>query len=173
MKEEHPIVHETIRNMVLILRDEKVILDRDIAQLYGVETKALNQAVQRNLAKFPESYMFQITLTESEHLRSQIVTANSLNKSRVLPYAFTKRGIVMLATVLKSERAVTMAFEIVEVFVAVDDYLSKHKELAQKIRQIEDKLGTHSEVIKDILEQIRRMISPSEKNKKQIGFRKE
>jgi len=101
------------------------------------------------------------------------VTANSLNKSRVLPYAFTKRGIVMLATVLKSERAVIMAFEVVEVFVAVDEYLSTHKDLSLKIREIENKLGIHSETIKDILEQIRRMIAPPNKSKKQIGFRKE
>ncbi|OGF52607.1 MAG: hypothetical protein A2044_07955 [Candidatus Firestonebacteria bacterium GWA2_43_8] len=156
MKEEHPIVRETIRSMVFFARGEKVMLDSDIAQLYGVDTRVVNQAVQRSLTKFPDNYMFQLTHIEYDHLRSQVVIANALNKSRVLPYVFTKRGIVMLATVLRSERAVTMAFEIVEVFVAVDEYLSTHKDLAKKISQIEYKLGAHSEIIKDILEQIRR-----------------
>ena len=169
--DNHPIVRETIRNMAFILRGEKVILDRDLAQLYGVETKVLNQAVQRNLSKFPQKYMFQLSKGEMNEVVTSCDHLKALKYSYQLPHAFTKRGIVMLATVLKSERAVTMAFEIVEVFVAVDEYLATHKDLAEKIRQVEQKLGVHSEIIKDILDQIRRMIEKPEKTDKRIGFR--
>ena len=103
--------------------------------------------------------MFQLSQLEyDEILKSQPVISSWGGARRALPYVFTKKGIVMLATVLKSERAVTMAFEIVEVFVAADEYLSTHKDLAKKISQIEYKLSAHSEIIKDILEQIRRLL---------------
>ena len=173
--EEHSIIKEAIERKIYLIHGQKVMVDRDLAELYGVETRVLNQAVRRNLNRFPEDFMFQLSEKELENWISQIVISNSSMKMgiRKTPLVFTEQGIAMLSSVLNSERAIRINIEIMRVFVNIRNYLSTHKELAEKLKKLESKVGVHGEVIKDILEQIRRMIDPPVKSTKRIGFYKE
>ncbi len=164
---------ETIEKKILLIRRQKVMLDRDLAILYGVETRVLNQAVRRNIKRFPEDFMFQLRRTEVKSLRSQIVT---LKKGRgyhykYLPYVFTEQGVAMLSSVLHSERAVQVNIIIIRAFVKLRQVLSTHKALAHKLEQLEGKIEKHDEEIHAIFEAIRQLMEPLLKPKKQIGFK--
>lgn len=125
-------LQEEVKSRMLIIRNKQVILDSDVAKLYGIETKAVNQAVKRNADKFPSDYMFHLEKEDVEHLRSQNVTANISAKSRFLPVAFTEKGLYMLATILKSPKATDATFAIIETFAAVRELkrelINLHKE---------------------------------------------
>ena len=165
---------------ILELRGKKVMLDRDLAKLYGVAAKVLNQAVKRNIRRFPEDFMFQLNWKEVESLRSQIVTLkiSETEASRrgrhikYLPYAFTEHGVAMLSSVLNSERAIQVNILIMRAFTKLRAILLTHKELATKIEILEKKYAEHDKTIKAIFEAIKQLLEPPPvKEKKIIGFR--
>ena len=150
-----PVPVELIERRIYVIRGQKVMLDADLAELYQVETRALNQAVNRNLDRFPQDFMFRLTAEEGESLRSQIVISNvGRGGRRYLPFAFTEHGVAMLSSVLGSERAVQMNIVIIRAFVKLREVLASHKDLARKIEEMEatqkDHAALFSVVIKDI-----------------------
>jgi hypothetical protein len=161
---------ERILRSILVIRGEKVILDSDIAALYGVQTRALIQAVKRNLDRFPPDFMFQLGDREFAHLRSQFVTSSSWGGRRYAPYAFTEQGVAMLSSVLKSKRAVQVNIEIMRTFVRLRQVLATHKALARKIEAIEQKYDGQFKVV---FEALRALMEPPKRTKKPIGFHAE
>jgi hypothetical protein len=162
---------ETIQQRILLVRGEKVMVDADLAEFYGVTTKALNQAVRRNRARFPADFMFR--LTESE--KSEVVTAcdhlSRLKYSRTPPFAFTEHGAMMVAAVLNSQRAVDVSVFIVRAFIALRRAISEHKELSHRMNQIEQRLADHDSHIQLVLRAIRELSSPARvPARRAIGF---
>ena len=155
-----------IENKILSLRGKQVMLDSDLAELYEVETKVLNQAVSRNKNRFPENFMFQLTRDESQRLRSQIVTLQNKGHFRYMPKVFTEHGILMLASVLKSEKAIQTSIKIIETFVKLREYSLSYEALAKKIREHDRKLDIVFRVI-DALNK------PVNSTQRQIGFKSE
>lgn len=168
---QHPIPIRRIAEKIYLTRDTKVMLDADLANLYGVSTKALNQAVRRNAGRFPEDFMFQLTWAEAkEFLRSQIVTLKRGQHRKYQPYAFTEQGVAMLSSVLRSGRAVRVNIAIMRTFVRLREVLSTHKELARKLEDLERKYGTHDAKIHRIFSYIKKLITPLAGRRCQIGF---
>ncbi len=160
---------ERILKSILVLRGEKVILDADLAGLYGVETKVLLQAVRRNIERFPDDFMFQLSLEEWSHLRSQIVTSSSWGGRRTVPFAFTEQGVAMLSSVLRSGRAIQVNIEIMRAFVQLKRMLATHADLAWKIESLERKYDAQ---FRSVFDAIRELMTPQENPKKQpIGFK--
>ncbi len=161
---------ERIEQSILLLRGHKVMLDADLAALYGVSIKAFNQAVKRNRQRFPEDFMFQLTPEENAALRSQIVTLETgRGKHRkYLPYAFTEQGVAMLSSVLNSDRAVRVNIEIMRAFVRLRQLLASHADLARKLDALERKYDAQFRVVFDAIRQM--MEPPPEKPKGRIGF---
>lgn len=158
------------------VRGRPVMLDSDLASLYEVETKALLQQVRRNLARFPEDFMFQLSKEEAENLRSHFVTSSSTHGGRrTLPYAFTEHGVAMLSSVLRSERAVAVNIEVIRVFVAMRTEAAETQELARRLAELEklatSKLGVHDKHLGEIFAVLRELTSPAPKRKHPIGFR--
>jgi hypothetical protein len=159
---------ERIERAILSIRGEKVMLDSDLAELYGVETKRLNEQVRRNLSRFPPDFMFQLTAEEAETLRSQIATSNAgRGGRRYLPYAFTEHGALMLANVLNSERAAQTSVQVVRAFVRLRQLLASNAELARKLAALENKYDAQFKVVFDA---IRQLMSPPARPKREIGF---
>ena len=161
---------EIITNKIYFIRGRKVMLDRDLARLYGVCTKTLNQAVKRNLERFPDDFMFQLTQEEAECSRSQFVTLNRGQNIKYLPYAFTEQGVAMLSSILRSKRAVEVNIIIMRAFVRIREILMSHKELALKLNAMEQKLAKHDKEIMTVFEAIRQLMREEEKPRRQIGF---
>ena len=161
-----------IENLIFFVRGQKVLLDMDLADLYGVPTKVLKQAVRRNIDRFPSDFMFVLTRQEFADLRSQIVTSSSpqWGGARYQPMAFTEQGVAMLSSILRSKRAVQVNIEIMRVFVKLRHVVSTHKELAVKFSKLERKIEKHDESIDAIFEAIRQLMTPPEKPRKKIGF---
>ena len=159
-----------IANKIYLIRGQKVMLDRDLAKLYGVNTKVLNQAVKRNLERFPDDFMFRLTLEEAECSRSQIVTLNRGKNIKYKPYVFTEQGIAMLSSVLRSQRAIEVNIIIMRTFVKIREILMNHKELALKLSEMEQKLAKYDKEIMAIFQVIRRFITKDEKPKGKMGF---
>jgi hypothetical protein len=169
---EGTLAPRPIESQILLIRDRKVLLDSDLAALYDVEVRALNQAVKRNRQRFPPDFVFQLTPEENEALRSQIVIAKiSRGGRRSLPYAFTEHGAIMAASVLNSPRAVEMSIFVVRAFMRLREMLSKNKALAAKLAELEQRLETHDSKIDEIVGAIRVLMMPPEKPVHQIGFR--
>lgn len=166
---------EIIEGKILLVRGRKAMLDKDLALLYGVETRTLNQAVKRNTNRFPEDFMFQLSKEEMEDWRSQIVISNKERMGlRKRPYAFTENGVAMLSSVLNSERAIEVNIQIMRTFTKLREIISTHKELAHKLAQLESKMEKHDDEIKVIFSAIRQLMAPPpEKPRKKIGFRQE
>ena len=156
---------DRVEQRILLLREQKVMLDHDLAELYGVETRVLVQAVGRNQNRFPPEFMFQLTKEELENWRSQIVMSNPSAKMglRRRPYAFTEHGILMLSSVLRSETAVQVNIEIMKTFVRLREVLATHKDLALKITEMEKKYDQHFKVVFDA---IRKLMEPPPAPKK-------
>ena len=171
MKIKALIPAENLINKILVIRNQKVILDRDLAVLYGVETRALKQAVRRNIVRFPSDFMFQLTKKEFSTWRSQIVMSKSDEKGlRYLPFAFTEQGVAMLSSVLKSKRAIEVNILIMRAFVKLREIISTHKKVAEKLKDLESKLKEHDDQIVQIIQVINQLIMPPESPKKKIGF---
>lgn len=162
---------EQIESRIFIIRGQKVMPDADLAELYGVETRALNQAVKRNAERFPEDFMFQLTATEKTEVVTNCDHLAKLKYSPSLPYAFTEHDALMLGNVLKSERAVEVSLMVVRAFVHLRELVSGNKELAQKLNLLERKVGAHDKAIAELINAIRQLMSPSATEKKRpIGF---
>jgi hypothetical protein len=162
---------EQIGQVILVLRRHRVLLDEDLAELYGVETRALVQAVKRNLSRFPSDFLFQLTAAEWAALKSQSVISNTRRGGRrYAPYAFTELGVAMLSSVLNSERAIAVNIEIMRAFVRIRELLASDKALALKFKQLEHKLATHDQAIAGILTAIRELMNPSAPKRRGIGF---
>ncbi|HEX8281334.1 MAG TPA: ORF6N domain-containing protein [Chthoniobacterales bacterium] len=164
------IAVEQIARTILVLRGQKVLLDADLAKLYGVTTKVLNQAVKRNAERFPEDFMFRLTAEEAERSRSQIVTLNRGQNLKYRPYAFTEQGVAMLSSVLRSGQAVQVNIAIMRAFVKLREVLDTNRELARRFADLEQRVGKHDDEIAAIIEAIRQLIAPAEKPKREIGF---
>lgn len=159
-----------IESKILLIRGQRVMLDADLAELYGVETRRLNEQVRRNRERFPEDFMFQLSKEEFDILMSQFATSNWGGR-RKLPYAFTEHGAIMAASVLNSPRAVEMSLHVVRAFVHLRELISGHKELAQKLAQLERKVGAHDKAIAEIINAIRELTAPQQPARKRpIGF---
>lgn len=164
--------------LIYVVRGQRVMIDWDLAVLYGVPNKALNQAVKRHPDRFAEDFMFKLTPAEAAVLRSQIVTANiAFSKQRFLPNAFTEQGVAMLSSVLRSKRAVRVNMEIMRAFVRFGKVLAYNKDLAERIEKAErrlqahdEALGEHAGAIREVFEDIRRLMEPPEEPKRRIGF---
>ena len=164
---------EVIETRILEFRGKKVMLDEDLAWLYGVKTKVLLQSVKRNIQRFPGDFMYQLTKQEVRILKSRFVTS-SWGGRRYKPYVFTQEGVAMLSSILNSERAVQVNIQIMRAFVKFKELLSTHKDLAVKISGLEKKYAHHDEKIKLIFKAIRQLLQPPPvKEKKIIGFAKE
>jgi len=168
------ISRETIESKILLIRGKKVLLDRSLAGLYEVKTKVLNQAVKRNIERFPQDFMFELTKEEFNTWRSQFVTSKADRKGlRYVPMAFTEQGVAMLSSVLHSKKAIQVNIAIMRVFVRFKEIISTHKEFARKLNELERKLEKHDEEIRAIFEAIRQLMTPPEKPKRRIGFRQD
>ena len=160
---------ETIASKILFMRNEKVLLDRDLAKLYGVPTKALNQAVKRNARRFPPDFMFRLTKKEKDELVTNCDRFQPLKHSSVSPRAFTEQGVAMLSSALNSDRAIEVNIAIMRAFVHLRKMIASHKELAKKLKELEHHIKDHDEKIQAIFEAIQQLITLPEKSKK-IGF---
>jgi hypothetical protein len=160
-----------IENAILLIRGQRVLLDRDLARLYGVATKVLNKAVKRNADRFPDDFMFQLTKEESDSLRFHFGTLKRGQHSKYLPCVFTQEGVAMLSSVLRSPRAAQVNIAIMRIFVRLRETLSLHKELAHKLVDLERKIEDHDENIRTLFEAIRQLMTPPEPQpRKEIGF---
>jgi hypothetical protein len=164
---------QLIGRRIYLIRGRRVMFDSDIAELYKVETRALIQAVQRNHARFPDDFMFQLSKEELKNWRSQLVISNPTAKMglRRPPYAFTEHGVAMLSAILKSQRAVQMSILIIRAFVKIRELLASHKHLAARVEKLEGGQRTHASVINILVDEIEQMKKPTELPRRRIGFR--
>jgi hypothetical protein len=158
---------EVIERRIFLIRGEKVMIDRDLAQLYGVETKVLNQAVRRNKDRFPDNFMFQLTKQERDEVVTICDHLSDLKFSYQMPYAFTEQGVAMLSSVLRSKRAIQVNIQIMNTFVALRRMLADNKALAQRLDELERKYDAQFKVVFDAL---RKLIAPPDPPKRPIGF---
>jgi len=161
---------ERIEQIILLIHGEKVILDADLAMLYGVTTKRLNEQVKRNSKRFPPDFVFQLTEEEKEEVVANCDHLKKIKYSKVLPYAFTEHGAIMAANVLNSERAIEASVFVVRVFIKLREILATHKEFAQKLMELEERLSTHDKAICSLFDVIRKFMAQPEPKKRQIGF---
>ncbi len=163
---------ERIERAIVVLRGHKAMLDSDLATLYGVKTKALNQAVSRNVERFPADFMFQLTEAEADFLRSQTVTLKTSRGQhrKYLPYAFTEQGVAMLSSVLRSPRAVQVNIEIMRAFVRLREMIATNRDLARRLDELEKRYDAH---FKSVFDAIRQLMAPAERTRRSIGFKVE
>jgi hypothetical protein len=170
------VAEKAIEKRIFVARDRQVMLDEDLADLYGVETKRLIQQVKRNLKRFPGDFMFQLTKAEAEALRSQIATSNDgRGGRRYAPYVFTEQGVAMLSGVLRSDRAITVNIEIMRAFVELRRVAGSFQELQERLDRMELDIGArlseHDEQLGQIFEALRQLIAPPPRAKRPVGFR--
>lgn len=172
MAEEKSIVSVgKIENRILLIRGEKVIIDADLAEFYGVPTKRLNEQVKRNASRFPDDFMFQLTKNEKSEVVANCDHLENLKYSRSLPYAFTEHGAIMAASVLNTPRAIEVSVFIVRAFIKLRQFIAGQKELQRKISRIENRLADHDEQIVELVDLIKRLLNPDPPPKKRrIGF---
>ena len=173
-KSNLPIIkvpEETILEKIYVIRGLKVMLDRDLAEMYGVEVKRLNEAVKRNSTRFPEDFMFQVTQVEYNPLRSQFATLEKGRHSKYLPYAFTEQGVAMLSSVLNSETAIQVNIQIIRLFTKIKQLILDNKDLWMKIEKIEQHLLKNDEEIKTVFAYLKRLLIQENKPREPIGFR--
>ena len=169
----HIVSQGTIENKIVLIKNRKVMIDRDLAHLYGVPTKALNQAVKRNQGRFPSDFMFKLTQSEKNRLVTNCDRFKTLKHSASLPYAFTEPGVAMLSSVLNSETAIHVNIQIIRTFISLREMISTHKELACRLSQLEQRMEKKDEETQAIFQVIRELMVPPEKPKRKIGFHRE
>jgi phage regulator Rha-like protein len=162
---------EVVMNKIYLIREHKVMLDRDLAELYGVKAIRLREQVKRNQERFPDNFMFQLTEKEVENMVSQNAIPSRQQLGGYLPYAFTEHGVLMLANVLKSEQAITMSIRIIEIFVKLREVLLTHKDILLKIEQLERKTVQYDGDIKLIFKYLRELLNPPSEPMRKIGFK--
>ena len=165
------IIEEKIVDKIHLVRGLKVMIDKDIAELYGVETKRLKEQVNRNINRFPSHYMIELTKEEYESLRSQNATLKQGAHTKYLPYAFTEHGVLMLANVLKSGRAIEMSIKIIDVFVKLREMLLTHTDILLKLEILEKQVVQNSDEIRTIFEALKQLLNPPQEPRKRIGFK--
>jgi phage regulator Rha-like protein len=172
------IPDEVIMNKIYLIRGKKVMLDRDLAELYGIETKVLKQTVRRNIKRFPSDFLYEMTIEELQDWRSQIVTSKADKKGlRYSPFCFTEHGVIMLASVINSDRAININVQIVRIFTKMREMLASHKETLHKLVKIEHKLAEHDNQILVIfqylkqLEQVKQQ-ELDQQNRKRLGYKR-
>ncbi|MBL1279481.1 MAG: ORF6N domain-containing protein [Fluviicola sp.] len=173
MNKEANVLQEQIMTKIYTVRDQKVMIDRDLAELYGVETKVLKQAVRRNIYRFPNDFMFELTKEEFNNWRSQIVTSNLGDKMglRYSPMAFTEQGVAMLSSVLNSKDAIIVNIQIIRLFTKMKAVLSEHQELLSEIEDIKQKTNSQDEKIEKIFNYLNQFVEKKTKRKK-MGYKK-
>jgi len=160
-----------LAQVILIIRSQRVILDADLAELYQVPTKVLNQAVKRNADRFPSEFAFQLAVKELPILRSQSVTSSSHGGRRFLPYVFTEHGVLMAANILNSSRAVAVSVALVKAFVRLREVLATNQVMGKRLAEVEKTLGTHDAALRDIYQRIKPLLlPPPDLPRKKIGF---
>ena len=167
---ESPVPLERIQQGILLIRGKRVMLDADLAELYGVSTKRLNEQVKRNRDRFPEDFMFRLTATEKTEVVAKCDHLAKLKYSPTYPYAFTEHGAIMLAAVLSTPRPIEVSVLVVRAFVRLREILARHRSLASKLAELESRIETHDEAIRSLLSAIRQMMAAPEKQPKKIGF---
>ncbi len=171
MKSQEIIIpNETITSKIYLIRGQKVMLDRDLAELYGVETKQLKRQVRRNIERFPASFMFELTIEENESIRSQIGTLKKGRHSKYSPFAFTEHGILMLSSALNSNKAIKMSVHIIETFVQLRKLVNNYEEIMIKIQQMESKYRLQFGEIYEVLQRL--LEKPKGKDRQRIGYKK-
>jgi len=155
---------------IYLIRGQRVMLDSDLAVIYGVTTKQLNQQLKRNRSRFPDDFAFPVTAKELTNLRSQFVTSSSHGGRRYQPWAFTEHGAIMLASVLNSQIAVQASVRVVRAFVRLREMVAANAQLASKLEELERRLDSHDEAIVDLFATLKRLLEPEQKPKRQIGF---
>lgn len=165
------VLAKRVGSKILILRNQKVILDTDLAELYGVPVKRLNEQLKRNPQRFPRDFLFTLTREEYKHLRSQNATSSSAHGGRrYLPHAFTEHGAIMAATVLNSKRAIEMSVFVVRAFVQMRQSLVINQHVVSKLSELEARLDSHDAEIQDLVDAIRELLTPLPANNRRIGF---
>lgn len=175
MKKEGLITvpEEVILNKIYIIREQKVMLDRDLAELYGVATKALKQAVKRKMDRFPDDFMFEMTAAEFKNWRSQFVTSkDDMMGLRHPPFCFTEQGVIMLSSILNSPRAIATNICIVRVFKKMREMLMTQKDILLKLEQVENQVDKNSEDVRLIFRTLKQLVNPSAEPRKQIGYKR-
>ncbi len=170
MKANKLIPLEVIESKILLIREQKVMLDSDLAQLYGVSTKRLNEQVKRNIKRFPNDFIFKLSRKEKNEVVANCDHLNKLKFSPNLPYAFTEHGAIMLASVLNSSKAIETSIFVVRAFIRLRQILATHLELAQKLKELELQINSHDEHIRTIFEALNQLLTPPDPPKKKIGF---
>jgi hypothetical protein len=167
------LADEVILNRIYLVRKQKVMLDRDLAELYGVETRQLKQAVRRNLKRFPKDFMFEMNRTEFANWRSQFVMSNSDKAGlRHAPYCFTEQGVTMLSCILNSTRAIAVNIRIIRIFTRVREMLSTHKDILLQLERIEQRLSGHDDQIVQIFNYLKQLVTQPQPPRPRIGFRR-
>ena len=164
------VPREVIANKIYLIRKQRVMLDRDLAELYGVETKQVKRAVRRNTRRFPKDFMFELTKEELDHLRCQI-GASSWGGTRYMPMAFTEQGVAMLSSVLNSYRAIDVNISIMRIFTKMRELLMTHNDLLMKMSALEAKVVNHDERIEEVFDYLKQFIQEEQKTKSAIGFK--
>ena len=170
MSIDSPVQIQQIQQAILLIRGKRVMLDADLAQLYGVSTKRLNEQVKRNRDRFPEDFMFQLTAAEKTEVVAKCDHLAKLKFSPTHPYAFTENGAIMLAAVLNTHRAIEISVFVVRAFVRLREILSTHKALANRLAELESKIETHDEAIRSLVSAIRQLMAPPAAGQKKIDF---
>jgi uncharacterized membrane-anchored protein YjiN (DUF445 family) len=170
MNENLILKEDTIINRIYMIRGMKVMLDKDLAEMYGVETRVLNQAVKRNIKRFPEDFMFQLTENEHQNLMSQNVIS-SWGGRRTFPYVFTEHGVLMLSSVLNSQKAIEVNIQIMRIFIRMRSALLENQALINKIEQIEQQTTQNSEDIQYVFRVVKELIHKKAEPRKRIGFK--
>ena len=172
-KDNLPVIpEEIIKDKIYLLRGQKIMLDKDLAALYGVKPIRLREQVKRNASRFPDKFMFQLTDDEVTLMLSQNAIPSKKQLGGFLPYAFTEHGVLMLANVLKSDRAIQMSVRIIEIFVKLREILLTHKDILLKFEQMEKKVIQNSEEIQLIFSALKQLLNPPPEPRKQIGYKK-
>ncbi|MBB6499166.1 ORF6N domain-containing protein [Pedobacter cryoconitis] len=164
---------EVVMSKIYMVRDQKVMLDFELAELYGVETKVLKQAVRRNINRFPEDFMFEMNKEELDGLRSQIVTSNERRGgTRYMPFCFTEQGVTMLSCVLNSERAIRVNIQIIRIYTRIREMLMAHKDVFIRVEQVEKQLMKHDQKIELLFAYLSKFIEKEEQPRTEIGFKR-
>jgi len=171
MPKSSPLVRlDSVEAAIYLVRGQRVMLDSDLAQVYEVSTKQLNQQMKRNRSRFPRDFAFELTAKEFTSLRSQFVTSKTRGGRRYLPWVFTEHGALMLASVLNSEVAIQASVRVVRAFVRLREMVAENAQLAGQLNELEQRLDSHDEAIVDLFATLKRLLEPAPKTKREIGF---
>lgn len=171
-KSELILTDDVVISKIYYIREHKVMLDRDLAELYGVQRIRLRQQVKRNIERFPGHFMFQLTDNEVDEMVSHFVIPSKQHLGGHLPYAFTEHGVLMLANVLRSKRAIQVSLRIIEIFVKIREMLSTHKDILLKLEQLEKKVTGHDAEIRVIFQYLKQLLDPPCEPRPRVGFRR-